>query len=227
MFSPAALTAAVTRRLAEVLAVPGPAAPVLAATREVLILWEHLTRRFEAAHPLPTPIACAPGCSFCCYNQVELTPLEALVLGDFLIARVPAGKLPLLLGALKEEKARLQALRPEELARRRREFPCPLLVGEHCSVYPVRPLMCRAMHSLDQEHCRRSLASPELLPDRYYQHRHDFALALSRGLREAAAQAGLQAGVLGLTAALADVLATPDALTSWLAGERIFGVWDP
>jgi Fe-S-cluster containining protein len=221
MLSPALLTAGVARRVAEAGAAPDPAA-LLAVTREVYALWDWTVRQFEAGRPLPEPLACRPGCSFCCYNRVELTPPEAFVIADFLLRGVAPAQLPGLMAALKEELARRRGLSPTELARRRREFPCPFLSRDHCGIYPVRPLMCRAMHSLEAEHCRRSLESAELLPDRYYEHRHDFARALSRGLIEGAARRGCQVLPLDLVAALRQILATPEALPRWLRGEPVF-----
>ena len=44
-------------------------------------LADHLTRRFEAEAELPHPVACEEGCDSCCYNQVEVTTPEALLIG--------------------------------------------------------------------------------------------------------------------------------------------------
>lgn len=223
MLSPALLTHGVARRLGEVRAAPDPAAALLALTRETHALWEWAVRSFEAAHPLPEPVACRPGCSSCCYNQVELTPPEAFLIADFLTQGVAPARLPGLAAALKEEWNRRRGLSPPELARRRREFPCPFLSGDHCAIYPVRPLLCRAMHSLDAGLCRHSLEAEALLPDRYYEHRHDFARAVSQGLTEGAQSLGCQAMPLDLIAALTKILADPQALPRWLKGEKVFG----
>lgn len=222
MFSPALLTAGVARRLREIRAAPVPAAALLALTREAHALWEWAVRSFEAAHPLPEPVACGPGCSSCCYNQVELTPPEAFLLADFLSQRVAPAHLAGLVAALEEELNRRRGLSPPELARRRREFPCPFLSQDHCGIYPVRPFTCRAMHSLDADHCRRSLEADTLVPDRYYDHRHDFAQALSRGLMEGAHGLGCQATPLELITALTLILGDPQALPRWLKGEAVF-----
>lgn len=223
MLSPALLIAGVARRLAEARGAPDPAAALLAVTREAHLLWEWAVRHFEAAHPLPEPVVCRSGCSYCCYNQVELTPPEAFLIADFLTQRVAPERLPGLAAALEEEAKGRRRLSPSELARRRREFPCPFLSGDHCAIYPVRPLMCRAMHSLDPEHCRHSLEAEALLPDRYYEHRHDFARTVSQGLTEGAQTLGVQAGPLELLAAMTQILADPQALPRWLQGREVFG----
>jgi len=113
----------------------------------------------ETASSCPNRLACQPGCDFCCYNQVELTAPEALLLGSFLppdFLRTPSGCAGT--GGRVPGSAGRQT--KEQLAALRAEFPCPLLADGRCSVYEVRPLMCRAMHSLDVATCRQELPSP-------------------------------------------------------------------
>ena len=61
-------------------------------------LTDHLTGRFEAENPLPQPIACQTGCDACCYNQVELTPPEALLIGHHIEKYFSEAAKDLLLG---------------------------------------------------------------------------------------------------------------------------------
>ncbi|HZE20426.1 MAG TPA: hypothetical protein VE082_00090, partial [Desulfobaccales bacterium] len=49
-------------------------AAVLALASRAVDLADQLINYFEAANQLPQPIACRPGCNFCCFNQVEVTP---------------------------------------------------------------------------------------------------------------------------------------------------------
>ncbi len=216
------IAAEVARSLAEACRRENPGAGVLAAAWEVLLLVDHLLRRFEQEQDLPRPIVCQPGCSFCCYNRVELTPPEALLIGQFLAARFSPEAQNRLHRRVTELANLSAGWSPVQAAARRREHPCPLLDEDRCAVYPVRPLTCRAMHSLDAGQCRTSLESGELLPDRYYQHRHDLAGAVSRGLRAGAAAAGCQAGVLNLVGALQDIFRAAQAPARWAAGERLF-----
>jgi hypothetical protein len=46
-------------------------------------LADQLINYFELENHLPQPIACREGCNFCCFNQVEVTPPEALRLGHY------------------------------------------------------------------------------------------------------------------------------------------------
>ena len=131
----------------------------LEVTRQSLQWADHLIERFESVNSLPNPIACHLGCSFCCHNEVEVTPPEVFLIAQVILQYFPPQRQErlkekiLLSAALKFGKSK------EELAATRQSRPCPLLEEDKCVVYPWRPLTCRAMHSLDREHCRTSQAA--------------------------------------------------------------------
>ena len=181
----------------------------------VLRLARQLHRGMTAAiDALPSRAqhACAPGCSFCCYLPVDVLAPEA-----FLIA------------------AHLQQTRsPDELAalayrlgaEGQRDFgarPCVFLASGRCSIYDVRPMVCRGYNSLSKERCEA--------------YHHDATVDL-RGTQDGAAgrlaeavEDGVIAGLeaLGLDAqwyelpsAVLRALETPDGAARWAQGEAIF-----
>ena len=82
---------------------------------------------------LMTPyIACANGCSHCCHDGVEISSLEAASISNF------SGR-----AARPIQKSILRTDKPY------RGSPCPFLVEDSCSVYEVRPLVCRNHASYD------------------------------------------------------------------------------
>jgi Fe-S-cluster containining protein len=191
--------------------------------RQTLQWADQLTEAFESANPLPNSVACVPGCTYCCHNQVEVTPAEM-----FLIARVIDQYFsPQKRELIKEKTLRSAALKAgrskQELAAVRRAQPCPLLAENKCVVYPWRPFMCRAMHSLDQEHCRTSFLAGDLSgEDTYYLHRYVFPMSLSAGLTAGCQEVGCTTPVLELTQALGQVLLAPWLAERWVAGEKVF-----
>jgi Fe-S-cluster containining protein len=186
-------------------------------------LADHLTRRFEAEAELPHPVACQAGCDSCCYNQVELTPPEALLIGHHIAQHFSDSEKDLLLAHMARILEIIMAMGQGESAARRREIPCPLLRNRTCSVYPARPLVCRAMHGLDRERCVRELHTGSLAGSQYYAHRHEIAVSVSAGLREGCKAAGLQSGPLNLTRALNDFFTQENAVERWINGEEVFG----
>jgi Fe-S-cluster containining protein len=186
-------------------------------------LADHLTRRFEAEAELPLPVACQEGCDSCCYNQVELTPPEALLIGHHIAGHFFESEKELLLAHVARIMEIIKAMGPKESAARRREIPCPLLRDKTCSVYPARPLVCRAMHGLDRERCLAELRTGSLAGSQYYAHRHEIAVSVSAGLREGCKTAGLQSGPLNLTRALNDFFSQESMVERWINGEEVFG----
>jgi Fe-S-cluster containining protein len=186
-------------------------------------LADHLTRRVEAEPDLPHPVACREECDSCCYNQVELTPPEALRLGRHIAEHFSATEKAAVLAAVARNLALTEGKPPAAIAAGRAELPCPLLREHRCSVYPVRPLMCRAMHALDRERCDAELRAGSLAGSTYYAHRHEIALAVAAGLREGCQAAGLQSGALNLAQALDDFFAQENPVEKWIAGGKVFG----
>ena len=88
--------------------------PLLTAYRYV-----HASLALDVAETGRTP-ACGPGCGHCCRQPIPVTPVEILGLRLYL--------------RLHPDPARKRSGNP---------FDCPFLVGDDCSVYPVRPIACR------------------------------------------------------------------------------------
>jgi Fe-S-cluster containining protein len=195
---------------------------VIEIATSAFFLSDHLTQRFEAENPLPQPVACKPGCDACCHNLVELTPPEALALGQHIRNHFPETARDRVLSRLAQNLALATGKTKAALAAMRRDLPCPLLHGRACSVYPLRPLVCRAMHGLDQERCKAELRSGSLAASRYYAHRHDIARSVSAGLLEGCRALGCQSGTLDLARALHDFFKQENPAESWLAGEKVF-----
>jgi Fe-S-cluster containining protein len=194
----------------------------LEVTRQAGQWADGLIEAFEAVNPLPRPVACEPGCTYCCHNQVEVTPGEVLGIARVAVLYLPAPRQE----HLKERVLRCAALKvgksQAELAAARKSQPCPLLEGDRCAVYPWRPLTCRAMHSLDREHCRKSFTAGDLSGDEYYLHRYVFPLSISAGLTAGFEALGCQSPVLELSQALGEAMLDPGLSERWLAGEKVF-----
>lgn len=187
-----------------------------------LTLADQLVSRFESAQSLPQPIVCGPGCHFCCSNQVELLPPEALLLGHFVEHHFsPAAKQNLSARIMRNLKLRAGKTRPE-LAPLRPELLCPLLQDRSCSAYPVRPLFCRSHHSLAVAQCQREFRAEKVTDYEFYSHRYEITLSVRAGLQSGCQAIGCQAGVLDLVEALQVCLAAAAPAARWIAGEPVF-----
>jgi hypothetical protein len=107
--------------------------------------------------------------------------------------------------------------------RARAGVPCPLLEDGACSVYEVRPLICRGWSSLDASACERHFADPDGTPVApSYRVAYELASAVLAGLGLAARDAGRDGGLLELVAALRIALERPAAGERWEEGRGVF-----
>jgi len=124
---------------------------------------------------------------------------------------------------LVEVKSRIAAYRADNCAVNTvPRPPCPLLVDGKCSVYQIRPLVCRAHNSTDVAPCRLRhggmdvAIEGELAP-------LEAKVAVEAGLASALKARHLDHGFgLEFTSALGIALDDPDATRRWVSGEDIF-----
>jgi Fe-S-cluster containining protein len=100
------------------------------------------------------PSACRKGCHFCCHLPVETTVPQILVIADHLKRTLPSSEIQDLRKRMDEYEARVaQHPSGKGLAL------CPLNLDGACSVYEVRPTICRSFNSTDAGACERALAN--------------------------------------------------------------------
>jgi len=198
-------------------------AAALALTSQALSLADQLIDYFESANPLPHPIACREGCNFCCFNQVEVTPPEALLIGHHVAQKFSQEDQDGLMKRVNRSLTLKAGKSKKKIARLRRQLPCPLLLGGRCSIYPVRPLVCRAMHTFKAAACEQELQGGKLGPGEYYAHRYEFVWSIISGLQNGCREMGCQTGVLDLAQALQDFFSRENPVERWISGEKVFG----
>lgn len=94
--------------------------------------------------------ACSEGCGACCktHSDIPVYPLELAGIYWYAIGKM---------------KGRLRNILSKQLAEHSGKPPCPFLVDDACSIYPVRPIACRQFivfsrpcgHGEDAYHTRR------------------------------------------------------------------------
>lgn len=167
-------------------------------------------------------VACVKGCDLCCQLRVMTTPVEVLGLADYIRRTLAADAFAALKARIAEAASRLHVLPPHHVLRT--NLPCPLLVDGTCSMYPARPLNCRAYHSRDPRACQASFAHPE-----------DLSLTHPQSTLIARANEGVQQGFVDalhgmaadipqyeLVTVLEEAFADPEARTRFARGEPVF-----
>ena len=150
---------------------------------------------------------CRIGCANCCSVRVEATEPEI-----FLIARVirqlPEDQvLPIL------ERLRNHVAVNDDM----RHADCAFLEDKLCSIYEVRPAVCRRAHSLSVERCVSF--APEIPQNLDILLRAD---VLMKGTAEAYRQVGLQSSAHELCLTVLLALSDETAEERWHSGESVF-----
>jgi hypothetical protein len=164
--------------------------------------------------------ACAVGCSFCCWLNIDVLAHEVLLLAAYLKAhRTPWEVEELAAAAVvrRNERAGL-----DHAARQRVRKPCLLLDDAVCSVYPVRPGACRRYWSGDLEACHAMWEDPEVTASVEFPLLQETGRAAAAGVHHAFVGAGYDGCYYDLPSALAEALTDPGCLERWCGGEKVF-----
>ena len=98
---------------------------------------------------------CRGGCSYCCCKPNVLVSIPELVrVLDYIEHTLTAAALSALRDRARTYSAQMEGRPLDEPVND--SVPCPLLVDDRCSVYEVRPLVCRGYNSTDVAACRRA-----------------------------------------------------------------------
>jgi Fe-S-cluster containining protein len=172
----------------------------------------HTTSAAIDALPSKAQHACAPGCFFCCYLPVDVLAPEAFRIAAHLKQTRSAGELAELVYRLAAPGRRDPGT-----------HPCVFLDQGRCSIYEVRPMVCRGYNSLSKERCEayHHDASVDLkgTKDRVA---GSLAEAMEDGIIAGLNALGLDAQWYELASAVLRALETTDGPERWARGEGVF-----
>ncbi|TDP47796.1 YkgJ family cysteine cluster protein [Zavarzinia compransoris] len=201
--------AAADDRLRAGLAAARDEADIIAIARDLLALCEAVAADLAGLAPVK-PLACRAGCDLCCRNLIQVRPLFAVLAAAEARATFPPAQFAVLLDRVAGGT----------------DF-CPFLFDGRCSIYHVRPMVCRGYYSLDFERCREGDYCEKGLGYQgdggHAAHQSMvFLFALEKRIEAIEADLGLAPGLVLLDRAVRTLLAEPDATARWLAGEAVF-----
>lgn len=167
---------------------------------------------------------CSAGCSACCHTvSVDITPLEALVVADYVTRHIDEPKLSKIRERLAVNAQRRAAMTAEE--RRNIRMRCGLLGDDGlCQAYDARPLVCAGVYSLSRMACEAAATNANLAEQNVPLDRpaKAWTMGISGGLQRALVDAGLDGNLYELNSIVLRALDTPRAAARWLNKEDIF-----
>jgi Fe-S-cluster containining protein len=194
---------------------------VLSMVSRVLRFADQIIVDYETKEPLAEPVACKAGCYYCCCYEVVLTPAEALLLGNHVKNTYPEGALADLMKRINRNLRLREGRCVEERAKVLHDAPCIFLAGGECSVYDVRPFVCRALHSLDSRKCKEAvMARRSVVEFTGYAHRYYVFQTAQAALREFCEQLGCQTEELTIARAMKQYFEYPGRTTAWIRGAQ-------
>ncbi|SHI82454.1 Putative zinc-or iron-chelating domain-containing protein [Malonomonas rubra DSM 5091] len=167
-------------------------------------------------------IDCGPGCSSCCVVSVSTLMPEGIAIASYLRGQ---GRECLQQAAERLDRLwyEVRGLDDEERLYVRRS--CAFLdEAGHCTIYPVRPLLCRSVSSTSAIACRDALAGKVLgeeTPVLMHQFQQSLYESLFSGVAAGLQQCGLDERSFQLAGLIRYLLKTPQAEQEWLNGKRL------
>lgn len=167
-------------------------------------------------------MACMKGCSYCCYLRVEVRAHEVFAIAKLIREKFTEQEIDRLRSRLQKTVAAISGLTREEHFARNIE--CALLVNGECSVYSLRPSLCRKHHSLDADQCRNSYEKPSDMNAPPVGHQLIIKSTRSAvfAFRDALDKVGYDSTLYELNSALLAALEHPEYRKKWRKGKKAF-----
>lgn len=158
---------------------------------------------------------CAAGCAYCCRKPgVLVTIPELMRILDHVDVTFGASSRSTLTERARRYVQQLEGRGFSDACSA--SIPCPLLVDERCSVYDVRPLVCRGYNSTSADACRRAHDDPDVLVP-IFSLIKDVTDGATVGIAQELKEFGINNALVDLGTALSIALSAGDGFPSRLA----------
>lgn len=195
----------------------------LRPARNVLKWTDDAIHAFTSKKSLPEPLACKPGCHYCCFNLPMVTPPEALLVGHHVTHRFVGKEQQRLMEKIKKVLRMIEDKPPEDILMMRHDLPCIFLREGLCAVYPLRPVVCRTCNSTSADHCKTIFERKNHRARlRCYHRIREIFHSAQESLVDRCQQMGVQSDFLFMATAVHDFLKHPKPIEAWLQGETVF-----
>lgn len=180
--------------------------------------FEEFVRR-DVLPSLDAPPACRRGCAWCCYSGVRVSIAEAVSVAVYILTKKTAAAQEEIRNRLEDYVAEASVKTAEGRLTFRK--PCPFLVRDECTVYPVRPLICAGYLSPTPDACERVAKDPDETT-LYVQGATEEAGFLSLVLAEMFRAFDAEAEPVDLAGAVKIILDDPTSFDRWHSGNKVF-----
>ena len=200
---------------------------VLHVLKDVMAYSHDIVDALESSNQSPA-VACGAGCSYCCHSQIHVLPIEALLILSFLSECFTTKQMRLLMDRIDQRLQRTRKKSLGSLFSIKDELPCIFLKNGMCSIYQVRPFICRAWNSMDSSLCKKIFNSGQFNDEIEASSARNLIFESSRSLfADFGRQLKLETVPFEITQAVFNCLKTTNPLPLWLSGQDIVNVNTP
>jgi Fe-S-cluster containining protein len=167
-------------------------------------------------------IQCQQGCTYCCHFKVDVSANEVFAIVEHVQSTFTPDQLEKLVQKATSNKSKLVML--SQAKRIVTNIACPLLEDNACSIYAMRPSMCRKIHSTNVDACQHSYDNPEDNNVENAEHPVLSAITMTMltAAREGFSALGLDKTVYDLNEVLIAALGDSKYKKRWLNGKKAF-----
>ena len=195
---------------------------VKAALLEIMDLAANIVKSVHNADT-GAEVECKAGCHYCCYAQIKLTPAEALLVFSWIEKKFNEQEMALLWKRIKNNRLLTEGKSLKNRVMVKQSSPCIFLKENECSIYPVRPLICRSWTSYSSKACMDAFDSGNHNAEIETSTSSNFIFYLAREtVRHLCRSHGVESEPLELPGAMDCCLSNNDPFTQWLQGNHLF-----
>ncbi|NWH05183.1 YkgJ family cysteine cluster protein [Desulfobacter latus] len=200
---------------------------IIPVLKDVMAYAHDIVNALERSNQSPA-VACGPGCSYCCHSQIDVLPIEALLIVSFIHKNFTQKQIFLLMEKIEQRLELIQGKSDSTLFSIKDTLPCIFLENGMCRIYQVRPFICRAWNSMDSSLCKKIFDSGTFDDEIESSSARNFIFESARSLfADFGRQLKLETLPFEMTQAMFNCLKTIDPFSLWLSGQDILNVNNP
>jgi Fe-S-cluster containining protein len=195
---------------------------IKAALVQIMALAQDIVKNIDDAQTC-AGVECGPGCSYCCYTQVKLTPAEALLAFSWIAQEFSDQDQTLLWQRVDNNRRLTEGQSLSTRVRIKESVPCIFLKEKACSIYPVRPFICRSWSSYSRRACMDAFHTGNHTSEIETSTSSNFVFSLARqSIQTVCHSHGLESKPLELPRAMDCCHAISTPFNLWLQGGQVF-----
>jgi len=198
-------------------------ATILVTLQEMMEFVQGVVAQLEQSNHSPKT-SCGSGCSYCCHSQINIIPVEALLIFSLIETSFNLHEIRDLKIKIQDNHLLTTGKTFAQKVAIKDQTPCVFLVGTgQCRIYSARPFICRSWHSFDKDACEAAFVSgnPDAEMEVFEARNYMFGTA-RKVFQDLSLEMKIQTGIYKMSDAIGQCFLNATPLTNWLSGQAVF-----